>query len=231
MRQKNCGALTATAVLLALTASAVHAQAGAAPPPPPPPAVPSVTPGTAPSAAGAPPVAITPATPVVVPVPPAPAPPHRKPKFRIGPAVGVYLPSSSKTRAAFGDTWVSIGIGLGSINPVSTKGTLALDLNILYHDRDGNHVFFAPLGLGYRIALTPGRNVIPYVGVSADVDFSDITSNPANIHNSFEVGGGGSAFIGVNFTDRAFIEARYYGLSSVNGYDLSGLNIDAGYRF
>ena len=82
----------------------------------------------------------------------------------------MFLPSSSKTRDRFGYSWLSIGLGLGAINPVSTKGNLALDLNLLYHGRDGNHAFFAPLGVGYRVALAPGTSTVPYAGLSADAD-------------------------------------------------------------
>lgn len=194
-------------------------------------ATPPVT-APAPDATATPPANATPATPV-----PAGGDQttsggqNHSNRFRFGPAVGVYLPADGKTRDRFGDAWYSIGLGLGSINPVSEKGNLTLDLNLLYHGRDGNHAFFAPLGVGYRIALSDDTSVIPYAGVSADLNFSDITSNPDNIHNSFQVGAGGSVFLGANFGDSAFVEARYYELSDVSGFDLSGLGVDAGYRF
>ena len=60
---------------------------------------------------------------------------------------------------------------------------------------------------------------------------ADITSNPDNIHNSFNVGVGASEFVGVNFGDSAFLEARYYEFSSIHSFDFSGLSLDAGYRF
>ena len=175
-----------------------------------------------------PPANATPATPEPVPSSPGPQPSSR---FRIGPAVGLYLPSSRKTRDRFGNAWVSVGIGLGAINAITTKGSVGFDASIFYHGRDSNHVFFLPIGVSYRVALAPGTNVVPYVGVSADLDITDITSNPDNVHNSFNVGGGGSGFVGLNFGDSAFVEARYYGLSKANGFDLSGLSLDAGYRF
>jgi hypothetical protein len=186
--------------------------------------------GTTPNAAA--PAPTPPGMPQATPVPaPASSPRPASSRFRIGPAVGLYLPSSGKTRDRFGDSWFGIGIGLGSINPVRTSGALMLDANLFYHERDGNHAFFLPIGLGYRIALSPGTNVVPYAGVSADLDFSEITSNPDNIHNSFNVGAGGSVFVGANFGDSAFIEARYLELSRANGFDLSGLSLTAGYRF
>lgn len=233
--------LAALAGVFALTASAlpaVQAQTAAATPDgtttPGTTTPDTTTPGTATTPGTSTPDTNTPsgmpqATPVPVSAPPSP--PQRSSRFRIGPAIGVYLPSSSKTRNRFGDTWVGIGIGLGSINPVSTHGAVTLDANLFYHGRDGNHAFFFPVGVGYRIALSPSTSVIPYAGVSADVNFADITSNPDNVHNSFTVGGGGSAFVGVNFGDRAFVEARYLALSKASGFDLSGLSLSAGYRF
>ncbi|MBV9849816.1 MAG: hypothetical protein JO250_09110 [Armatimonadetes bacterium] len=229
------GALLLTAFALPVARAQTPTPDAGNPPAAPPAAAPDQTtpPATTTPGTATPPPNATPATPVETPETPSDqgqnAP--RSNRFRIGPAVGVFLPTSGKVRDRFGDTWFSIGIGLGSINPVSTKGTLALDLNLFYHERDGNRAFFAPLGLGYRIALAPGTNVIPYAGVSGDINFADITSNPDNVHNSFNVGVGASAFTGLNFGDTAFLEARYYALSSIKGFDLSGLNLQAGYRF
>ena len=186
--------------------------------------------GTPPAATN-PPANATPATPVPAPDNPGDQGSSHKNRFRFGPAVGVFLPTDGKTRDRFGSSWLSIGLGLGSINPVSTKGNLALDLNLLYHGRDGNHAFFAPLGVGYRVAVSPSGSLTPYVGISGDVNFTSITSNPDNIHNKFQVGVGASEFVGVNFGDSAFLEARYYEFSRVSGFDLSGLSLAAGYRF
>ncbi len=216
---KKVAVLGGALLLTAFTLPAARAQT----------ATPDTT-TTTPDTATPPPDAAQ-ATPVPAPeTPPDQNPPNHS-RFRFGPAVGVFLPSSNKTRDRFGSTWYSIGIGLGAINPVSTKGNLAVDLNLFYHGRDSNHAFFIPLGVGYRIALAPGTGTIPYAGVSVDANFADITSNPDNVHNSFTVGAGASEFVGVNFGDSAFLEARYYEFSRVSGFDLSGLSVDAGYRF
>ncbi len=234
----RAAALLGAAALLAFALPAAHAQATPAQATPAPdPNAPATPPVTAPDTTApvtpapdttAPPADATPATPQAVPDNSGPPPDNR---FRIGPAVGLYLPTSSKTRDRFGNDWVSFGIGLGAINAISTKGTVGFDASIFYHGRDSNHAFFLPIGVSYRIALASGTNVVPYVGVSADLDLTDITSNPDNVHNSFNVGGGGSGFAGLNFGDSAFIEARYYGLSKANGFDLSGLSLSTGYRF
>src|SRR5262245_34756890 len=53
------------------------------------------------------------------------------PQFRIGPEVGFYFPSNSKTRDAFGSRFLNIGVGLGTISQKSARGALAFDLSIV----------------------------------------------------------------------------------------------------
>jgi hypothetical protein len=155
-----------------------------------------------------------------------------KSKFRIGPTVGVYIPTDGKTRNRFGSDWLSLGLGFGPITAITTKGQLGFDLNLQYQQHSGNHILLIPLGIGYRVALTdtPGAKTVPYVGVTADAYVIDLKSNQDNVSGT-HVTGGGAALIGVNFGDSANIEARYQFVSSSQGFDLSGLNLTAGYRF
>jgi hypothetical protein len=153
-------------------------------------------------------------------------------RFRLGPTVGVYLPTDSKTRNRFGSDWLSIGLGFGPISSITTKGQLGFDLNLQYQQHSGNHILMIPLGIGYRVALTntPGARTVPYVGVTGDAYIIDLKSNPDNVSGT-HVTGGGSALIGINFGDSANIEARYQFVSKTSGFDFSGLNLTAGYRF
>ena len=161
---------------------------------------------------------------------PEPAP-KKSTRFRIGPEVGVYFLTSSKARNQFGNTAVSLGIGLGSISQASTQGRLALDLQIQYQTRNGNHLFLAPLGVAYRKALNQGGPNVAYAGLTADLDFVDIRSGDYNVHSGVRTAFGASPLIGVSFGDSGFLEARYLYVSRVKGFDLSGLNLSAGYRF
>ena len=161
---------------------------------------------------------------------PAPAP-KKSNRFRIGPEVGVFFLTSGKARSQFGDSAVSLGLGLGSIAQASTQGRLALDLQVQYQTRNGNHLFLAPLGIAYRKALNQGGPNVVYVGVTADLDFVDIRSGDYNVHSGVRTAFGASPLIGVSFGDSGFLEARYLYVSRVKGFDLSGLNVSAGYRF
>ena len=164
--------------------------------------------------------------------PPAPQPAAKHSnRFRIGPEVGVYFLTSGKARSQFGNSAISLGVGLGSISQAPTRGRLALDLQVQYQTRSGNHLFLAPLGVAYRKALNEGGPNVAYVGVTADLDFVDIRSADYNVHSGVRTAFGASPLIGVSFGDSGFLEARYLYVSRVKGFDLGGLNLSAGYRF
>jgi hypothetical protein len=196
---------------------------------------------TAPPAAAAPadaaPVNPTPTTAPVTTAPETTAPPAPEPdsqrsnRFRIGPEVGVYFLTSGKARSQFGNSAISLGLGLGSIAQASTRGRLALDLQVQYQTRDGNHLFLAPLGVAYRKALNSGGPNVAYAGATVDLDFVDIRSADYNVHSGVRTAFGASPLIGVSFGDSGFLEARYLYVSRIKGFDLSGLNLSAGYRF
>lgn len=152
-------------------------------------------------------------------------------RFQIGPEVGVYLPTSSKTRSEFGGSWLTIGLGLGSINQVKSQGQVAFDLQVLYQSKNGNHVFLAPVGVSYRTAVSQSGGNTVYVGAAADLYLADLRAQDYDVHSGLRTGFGGSVLAGVNFGDSAFLEARYLAVSQIKSFDLSGLDLTAGYRF
>lgn len=208
----------------------------------PPPVLPGPTVDATPTAPIVPPPA-APATPPdptqntisapALPDEPAPSAPSKpKPRFRIGPEIGFYLPTNSKTRDRFGNLWSTLGLGIGQIDPVTTKGQTAFDLHLLYQKKGDNSVFLAPIGVSYRQALSQnGGSSTPYAGASLDLLLASIHSKEDNVGGGLKTGVGGSVFIGVNLSQNGYVEARYLLTSDLSGFNLSGLNISAGYRF
>ncbi len=217
------------AALLGFGLTTAHAQAPAdtAPPTVTDPAPPVTQPAPTPEPA---PVMATPEAPAQE-EQSTPAPAKRRNRFRIGPEVGLYLPTSSKTRSEFGSSALSLGIGLGSINKISKRGNTTLDLQVIYQSRNGNHMFLAPLGVGYRKALSQSGSTTPYLGATADIYFADLRSGNYNVHSGVRTGFGGSVLAGVNFSENGYFEARYLVVSRIKGFDLSGFNLTAGFRF
>lgn len=195
---------------------------------------------TAPAPPAATPDALPPTNPdvttTVTPTPapaPSPSPGRTGGRFRIGPSVGVYLPTDSKTRQRFGSSWVSLGLGFGPFDVIKASGQLGFDLNLQYQKHDDNHAFLLPVGLGYRIALTKDQTAraIPYAGITGDIVFADVRSVADNVHSGFREGAGASALIGVNIGTNTNLEARYQFISRIKSFDFSGLSLTAGYRF
>ncbi len=228
--------LAGGALLMALAAvdgAAARAQApGDTPPAPTTPAAPT-TPTTDPNAPASP--GTTPPVDTTTTTPsgnnPASSSPKRRTRFRIGPEVGVYLPTSSKARDQFGSTWLTVGLGIGSIGRITPQGQTSFDLQILYQSKNGNHAFLAPVGIGYRVAVSQSGTNTLYVGATADLYLADLRSGDYDVHSGLRTGFGGSGLVGVNFGDSGFLEARYLAVSRIKGFDLSGLNVTAGYRF
>jgi hypothetical protein len=180
----------------------------------------------------------TPQTPQT-PAPPAnPQTPPEEPdednsrkRFRIGPELGVFIPTSGKTRDAFGDAWYNYGVGLGSVVRANQHGTIAFNLSFFSYRSGNGRVFMAPVGIGYRVALSDNKQTTPYAGISANLVFTDLKSDKYNVGSGIRTTAGGTVFVGTTLGDRAYIQARYLATGRVSGFDLSGTNFSAGYRF
>jgi hypothetical protein len=73
--------------------------------------------------------------------------------------------------------------------------------------------------------------VHPYVGAAVYADLTDFHTVEDNVASRYRLGYGGSIAIGATFQRHAFVEARYYPLSHIQGFDPSGVELKSGYRF
>ena len=186
----------------------------------------------------APPPTAEPGQPVPPPENPQPAPPKDEPQPRrstFGPEIGFYLPTDSKTRDAFGKTWVNYGFGFRPIALASRKGLLGFDLNIISTSGRGRRALLIPVNIIYKRALgggsTPGIGVTPYAGVATGLLIADLRSDNYGVSSGFRGGYGGTFLLGVTYNTQFFVEARYQVFSKIKGYNLSGLNLSTGFRF
>jgi len=177
----------------------------------------------------------TPTTNTPPPPPPTPDTNDSKDRFVLGPEVGFYIPTSSRTRAAFGDTWIDYGVGFRPIQLVTRHGAAGLDFNIISTSGTGKKAFLIPVTLIYKQAFSgsdePGKGITPYFGASAGLLLADLRSDNYNVHSGYRVGFGGTALLGITFGQKAYIETRYEEFSKIKGFDLSGFNIAGGFRF
>lgn len=166
------------------------------------------------------------------PSPGDPAPPPAAPKrFRVGPELGFYVPTSSKTRDAFGGTWFNYGVGFGTIPVPGRNGQFTAAFNLSSYNRQDDRALLAPLALGYRWGLGDDPRAMPYIGVSGIIGLADLESKRLNIDSGMKPLGGAALVMGSTFQDRGYLQVRYMGLSKVSGFDLSGVNFSTGFRF
>lgn len=149
---------------------------------------------------------------------------------RFGLEVGYLRFSSRNTSDTFGGNGVSISPALGAFRLGTRRGVTQFDFGVNVSQSNGNTLVFVPLGARYTKSLGDG-STRPYVGASLNVapTYSKIDSLGLGGKTSFATGG--SAFAGLNFGNRFNLEARYFALSKVRGYDLSHFRLAAGIRF
>jgi hypothetical protein len=171
--------------------------------------------------------------------PAAPAPPAepeaqpRKsaPRFTFGPDLGLYLPTKNLVKDRFGDNWFSLGIGFGQYETAPMAGRIGFNLSFFTNKHNSNTAFLIPIGVQYRKGLTQGKSATPYVGAEGDLVISDIHSATDNVKWGVRTSAGASAFAGVDFGTSARLEVQYRGFTDIAGYDFSGTNLVAGFRF
>lgn len=185
------------------------------------------------------------------PVPPTPAPPpapeeetpqEQKERRRVpalGPQIGFFFPTNSRTRDAFGDTWVNYGIGFQPLDLQTRRGSATLDIAAFSARRSGARAFIVPISFIYKIALGGGpdvegetdRGLNPYTGFSLGLYLADLRADKYNVSSGWQGGFGGSALFGVTYKRSLFVEARYHLISELKSFELSGLNLSVGARF
>lgn len=153
-------------------------------------------------------------------------------KSGFGPEFGVYLPVNNRVRDTFGTAWFSLGFGIGRIQRPDPRGQFQADIRLFGVSRSsGREVIMAPINFNYRRALSTNYRTAPYVGAGLSLVGSQLRSDQAGVASRFRGTYGVNLFGGVQYTDRAYIQARYFALAPTRGYDISGVNLALGLRF
>jgi hypothetical protein len=152
---------------------------------------------------------------------------------RLGVNAGIYFPSSSKTKQAFGSRFTSFGPGLGTKQIFRRR--VSPDLDFMREDKNGNDstVVFA----GAKVLMPFGGDVapdtigcVPYYGFGVNLTYADIDAPTFGVNDS-GFGVGASAIVGASFGPHFFVEGRYRAMTSAADFNFSGAQIGAGIRF
>lgn len=153
---------------------------------------------------------------------------------RFGIDGGLFFPSSSKTKRAFGSSFKSIGPGFGETSV--SKRKIYPDFDLLRQKDNGNRatIIFAgakllsPLGRPILSERTTG--FAPYAGIGVNLTYAKIDA-PAFGTDDKGYGIGASAILGASFGGRFFSEGRYRLSTSAADFNFSGTQIVIGARF
>lgn len=171
-------------------------------------------------------------------------PPLTLPRIPVyGLNVGTYLPASTRVRDQFGGNWFSFSPGLGPVLPPPIPMRL-FDFTLATQRRSragfNNRAFLAIVAPQYQWPLftvppQEGESLrlptfLPYAGVSVGGAYANLRSEGLGVNGS-GFAPAGSLYVGTAIGLGAFAEARWRTVGKIRGFDLSGLELGAGFRF
>ena len=151
-------------------------------------------------------------------------------RFNLGARIGVYLPTDSAIRDAFGNSIVTYGIGsVGGRRP--TPGKITPEVDFISASRNGNRLFIGSLTFGYEYHFSKQleQTTIPYARVFGGAAYFDYGINTsANTRVSArKVGLNYGAEVGLLFVNRVRLAARYNAFTEQDGFNFNGVVLTA----
>lgn len=147
----------------------------------------------------------------------------------LGPDVGVYYPTSATLKAALGDQWWSFGLS-------ATKGgngekAMGPSFNGVSQTKNGNRALMLSYsyGLYQPFAKSGGRGndgVIPFFALRGGVSYIDYR---VGLASGAKFGWNANAEVGIVFSDRMTLSARYDMFSQHDGLRFDGFSINLRY--
>ncbi|MEN6355639.1 MAG: hypothetical protein ABFD83_00995 [Armatimonadota bacterium] len=141
---------------------------------------------------------------------------------------GVFKPTDSATKAKFDDTWTRVSITSFEPNKpdkwrfISEGGSYKLDGGT-------SDVSLIPLSLGFERGFGESNNVRPYIVLRAGPYYGKLQDATQGIDEK-HIGLNTNMSLGLVFSRRYYLEARYDNFSKMAGYDFSGFSIYAGMK-
>jgi hypothetical protein len=148
--------------------------------------------------------------------------------FPIGVDVGVFFPTDSNVRDAFGNSWTRVGITpLSFQKPDSWKASF--DFAYLHQNRNGNSVTLIPVTFGITRSFGKDPSMRPYVAFRVGPYWGDVNSPAFGVDDN-KIGFDTNASLGITFNNMFYVEARYDWFSDFDDIKFSGFFISAGIR-
>ena len=133
--------------------------------------------------------------------------------------IGIYLPTSTATKNATADSWISFGLDHFLDKPVGKKSTMQQSVGVDYFEKNGTRSI--PLVLNFHV---PGQSGLSYFYGAGIADThaaneSDNFTYVLNVGANFELGQGKAPL---------FLQAKYI---FTGKEDFRGFNVSLGIKF
>lgn len=151
----------------------------------------------------------------------------------LGPEVGLYLPAQSALRDAVGSQWVSLGLGSVSLKDAQ-KTKFSPNFNAITGDKNGNKIFLFSYSFGMTQPLTSDLSkagVVPFYALRGGLSYIDygVTTAPGVRTSGKKLGWNGNAEVGIIFSQRLALSARYDLFPRYDGLQFDGLSLSLKY--
>jgi hypothetical protein len=106
---------------------------------------------------------------------------------------------------------------------------VAHDWSAIAQDRNGSRVFILTGSIGYVVPFSnSGSSTVPYAAVRGGLAYFDYgVDTPSGRESGKVIGFNGNAAIGITFSNRFNLEARYDMWNSHDGLTFNGLTLSA----
>ncbi|MEO7453711.1 MAG: outer membrane beta-barrel protein [Fimbriimonadales bacterium] len=159
----------------------------------------------------------------------------------VGVDLGLFLPTNSDVKEVFGKSWFRIGVTpLSFQKPGNWRFTF--DLGFLKRSNDlfvpegkgggtvlRNDVTLIPLTFGFTRSFSDSTDFMPYVAVRVGPYYARVNSDSFGVDKS-GFGINANTALGISFSQRFYIEARYDWYSKFEGINFSGISFSAGVK-
>lgn len=146
-----------------------------------------------------------------------------------GVKAGIFMPTSSELRKVFGDNWFSFGLTPQQSNTAEKDVTFGFDIGLILANSGGSNLTLIPLTAGYTMVFTDRSNaVVPYGAIRAGVAYYNYSITPPGGSQALSdstINITGNAELGVIFSQKFTLAARYNWFAESNHFDFDGLTL------
>jgi hypothetical protein len=140
---------------------------------------------------------------------------------------GAFMPTSSATKDAFDSTWTRISFT--TFEPKKPASWRFITEGGSYKLDGSADVSLYPLTLGFERGFGESHSTRPYVVLRAGPYYGRVQNAAAGIDEK-HIGLNTNVSLGLVFSQRYYVEARYDYFSELAGYDFNGFSIYAGMK-